>query len=119
MNNKDADQPAHPRSLISVFVVHFLDSILPILGIPEISRVQLVSAAEQAGLSLTWSQTPEDRFSHDRAHVFCGDTCTLIKRTATQAKQLQLKNNLGTKGTVKYIETLQKLFVLTIPRLWF
>ena len=27
-NNKDADQPAHPRSLISVFVVRFLDSTL-------------------------------------------------------------------------------------------
>ena len=28
-NNKDADQSAHPRSLISVFVVRTLDSILP------------------------------------------------------------------------------------------
>ena len=26
-NNKDADQPAHPRSLISAFVVCLLDSI--------------------------------------------------------------------------------------------
>ena len=26
-NNKDADLPAHPCSLISVFVVHCLDSI--------------------------------------------------------------------------------------------
>ena len=52
-NNKGADQSAHPRSLISTFVVRFLDGILPILAIPEISRVQLVSVAEQAGLSLT------------------------------------------------------------------
>ena len=30
-NNKGADQPAHPRSLISAFVVHCLDSIIPLL----------------------------------------------------------------------------------------
>ena len=30
-NNKGADQPAHPCSLISAFVVRFLDSIIPIL----------------------------------------------------------------------------------------
>ena len=29
-NNKDADQPAHPRSLISVFVIRCLDSMIPI-----------------------------------------------------------------------------------------
>ena len=27
-NNKGADQPAHPRSLISAFVVRYLDSII-------------------------------------------------------------------------------------------
>ena len=30
-NNKGADQPAHPRSLISAFVVRRLDSIIPML----------------------------------------------------------------------------------------
>ena len=38
-NNKDADQPAqpaHPRSLISTFVVCCLDSIIPLLAIAEI-----------------------------------------------------------------------------------
>ena len=52
-NNKGADQ----RSLISAFVIHYLDSIMPSLAIAEISRPYLVSSAEQAGLSLTWSQT--------------------------------------------------------------
>ena len=28
-NNKGADQPAHPRSLISAFVVRCLDNIIP------------------------------------------------------------------------------------------
>ena len=29
----------------------------------------LASVAEQAGLSLTWSETPEDTFSHEEAQV--------------------------------------------------
>ena len=31
VNNNSADQPAHPHSLISTFIVHFLDSIIPVL----------------------------------------------------------------------------------------
>ena len=61
-NNKGADQPAHPRSLISTFVVHILDSIIPLVSISKISRLQLASVAEQAGLSLTWSETPKTGF---------------------------------------------------------
>ena len=30
----------------------------------------LASVGEQAGLSLTWSETPEDMFSHHEAQVF-------------------------------------------------
>ena len=29
----------------------------------------LASVTEQASLSLTWSETPEDMFSHDEAHI--------------------------------------------------
>ena len=36
-NNKGADQPTHPRSLISAFVVHCLDSIISLDSIGEIS----------------------------------------------------------------------------------
>ena len=56
-NNKGADQPAHPRSLISTFVVHCLDSIIPLVSIPEISYLYLASVAH-----------PKERFSHDVAH---------------------------------------------------
>ena len=38
-NNKGAFQTAHPHSLISVFVVRSLDSIIPILVLSEISRL--------------------------------------------------------------------------------
>ena len=31
-NNKGPDQPAHPRSLISTFVVYSLDSIIPVVA---------------------------------------------------------------------------------------
>ena len=37
-NNKGADQPAHPRNLISAFVVRSLDSIIPLVSRSEISR---------------------------------------------------------------------------------
>ena len=37
-NNKAGDQPAHLRSLISDFVVHYLDSVISLLAIAEISR---------------------------------------------------------------------------------
>ena len=38
-NHKGADQPAHPHSLISAFVVRCLDSIISLDSIAEISRL--------------------------------------------------------------------------------
>ena len=55
-NNKGTDQSAHPRSLINTFVVHCLDSIMPLVSISEISSLYLASLAAQAGFCLTWSQ---------------------------------------------------------------
>ena len=37
-NNKGADQPAHPRSLISAFIVRCKDRMIPLVYISEISR---------------------------------------------------------------------------------
>ena len=68
-NNKGADQPAHPRNLISAFVVRCLDSVMYVVSVTKISSLMLASVAEQANLSLTWSETPEDTFSHDEAHI--------------------------------------------------
>ena len=61
-NNKGADQPVHPHSLISTFVICCLDSIVPILAIAKILRLYVVSVAEQADLSPTWSETPKTVF---------------------------------------------------------
>ena len=38
-NNKGADQPAHPRSLISAFVVRSSDGIISLVSRSEISMV--------------------------------------------------------------------------------
>ena len=61
-NNRGTDQPVHPRRLICAFVFRCLDSIISLLAIAEISRPSLVSSAEQACLSLTWSETRKTGF---------------------------------------------------------
>ena len=50
------------ESLISAFVVHCLDSIIPLVSISEISSLNLPSVAAQAGLSINWLQTPKTGF---------------------------------------------------------
>ena len=60
--NKGAGQPEHPHSLISAFVVRWLGSIIPLVSISEILSLHLASVAAQAGLCLTWSQTPKTGF---------------------------------------------------------
>ena len=69
-DNKDADQPAHPRSLISAFVVRCLDSVMSLVSVTKISSLMLASVAEQASLSLTSSEPPEDTFPHGDAHMY-------------------------------------------------
>ena len=59
-NNTGADQPAHPCSLISTFVILFLESIICKLATGEISIFQLVS--EETGLKLALSETPKTGF---------------------------------------------------------
>ena len=56
------DQPAHPRSLISIFIVRCLHSIIPLVSISEISSLYLAPGAEQVG-------NTKDRFSCDEAHL--------------------------------------------------
>ena len=68
-NNKSADQPAHPRSLISAFIVRCLDNIISLDSIAEISRLFVASVAAQAGLCLVWSETPEETFCRDEAQM--------------------------------------------------
>ena len=53
-NNKGADQPAHPRSLISAFVVRCLVSIIPLVSISKISSLYLASLAAQGSAVAQW-----------------------------------------------------------------
>ena len=69
-NNKGADQPAHPRSLISAFGFRCLDSVMSVVSVTKISSLMLASVAEQASLSLTWSEILEDTFSYDEANMY-------------------------------------------------
>ena len=69
-NNKGADQPKHPCSLISTFIVRCLESMICLLAISKVSRFQLASVTEQAGLNLTQSKIPEDTFLKDVAQLW-------------------------------------------------
>ena len=69
--NKGTDQLAYPGSLISTFVIHFLQSNRTPITICKISIFYLVLVAEQTGFSLTLSKTP-DRFSHIEADILYG-----------------------------------------------
>ena len=42
-NNKGADQPAHPCSLISAFIVRCLDSVMSLVSVTKISSLMLAS----------------------------------------------------------------------------
>ena len=78
-NNKGADQPAHPRSLISAFVVRCLVSIIPLVCISEISSLCLTSVAAQAGSILPWSQTLKIGFLVTRLSFACSFFTILLQ----------------------------------------
>ena len=61
-NNTGADQPAHPHSLISAFVIRLLESIISRLATGEISTFKLVSVAEETDLKLALLETPKTGF---------------------------------------------------------
>ena len=42
---------------------------MSLVFVTKISSLMLASVAEQASLSLAWSETPEDTTSHDEAHM--------------------------------------------------
>ena len=71
-NNTGADQPAHPRSLISTFVIRFLEITIYELATGEISIFRLVTVANETGLKLALSETPEDRFCRVEAQLLYG-----------------------------------------------
>ena len=73
MNNKGADQPVHPRSLISIFVVHCLDSITASISqsfyIPNFKHLPSFCGCPGRFVSYLVAN-PKDRFSHDLAYIY-------------------------------------------------
>ena len=86
-NNKGADQPAHPRSLISAFAVRCLDGIISLDSIAEISRTKLASVAAQVGLCLAGSETPEDTFCRVVAQLDDHPTSLYTTKHVYEGKQ--------------------------------
>ena len=62
-NNKGVDHPERPVSLISGFVIHFLESAIPYLAQCKIARSSLVVVAEQAGMKYIWVEKVIKLFS--------------------------------------------------------
>ena len=92
-NNKGADQPAHPRSLISAFIIHLLESIISRLATSRISIFKLVSVAEQAGLSLALSETPKTGFLVTRPIFEIRNKQTIKVRKRTKVSKTALCDN--------------------------
>ena len=67
-NKKVADQPAHPRSLISTFVVRCLESIMSSFYMRNFkSQASFCGCAGQIESYLV--ENPEDKLSRDEAHI--------------------------------------------------
>ena len=64
-NNKGADQPAHPRSLIGAFVVRCLDIIFPPQNFKPLSGFCGCAGPFES----TLAANPENGFSRDEAHI--------------------------------------------------
>ena len=62
MNKTGADQPVHPCSLISTFIICLLERIVSKLASSKFSIFLLVSVAEETGLPLALSETPKTGF---------------------------------------------------------
>ena len=60
--NNGADQPAHPSSLISAFVVRYLYNIIHLGSISKISSLYLAPVVEQPRLNLSGRKQPKTGF---------------------------------------------------------
>ena len=100
-NNKGLDQPAHPISLISNFVVCFLRRIIPRLASCEIISIfYLACLAEGTGLRLAFVGNLEDRVSRIVVCVACSTALGQI----FQVQQIIIsKTNLMRRLFIRYI----------------
>ena len=82
-NNTGADQPKHPLSLISAFVIRFLEeSIICKLATDEISISNQACVAKETALSLALSETPKTGFVASRSRLW--STCIIVYKACVQ-----------------------------------
>ena len=93
-NNKGADQTVHHRCLISAFVISLLESIISKLATSEFHCSKVVSVAEQTGLSLTLSETPNTGFVASRPKLWS------LKKLNGPSKPYYIKLERGTIPSV-------------------
>ena len=67
--NKDADQLRGYREADRRLCFRYIYSTIPLLPIYEISSLYPSCVVVQPGLSGAWSETPKNRFSHNKAHM--------------------------------------------------
>ena len=68
-NTKGVDQPAHQRSLVSAFVIRYLESIVSKLLRTNLNF--LASHCSLAGWIMPYhAAKPENRFAHNEAHIY-------------------------------------------------
>ena len=60
-------QTTKAQSSLNIFVIHLLESIISKLASSQISIFQLVSVAEETGLSVALSETPKTGFVATRS----------------------------------------------------
>ena len=68
-NSKGADQPAHPRSLISTFVIRLLESIISQLASSKISIFLASLCSLGDWFESRFFRNPEDWFCQVEAHI--------------------------------------------------
>ena len=69
VNNTGADQPAHPRRVVSALVIRLLESILYILATSEIPIFSASLCSWGYWFESHFVGNPEDRFSRGEAHL--------------------------------------------------
>ena len=112
-NNKSADQPAHARSLISPFVVHCLDSMIPLVSISKISSLYLASMAVQADLHITRSQTLKTGFLMMRLILYMHYLYKYIRYNTVWITHTEPENfNLVLRGLVYLIWNFTMLWIV-------
>ena len=82
-NDKGADQPAHPRSLISTFVVRCLESIIPLLTISKYWRLKL-----NRPVCVLTGRKPRRRFCHEAANFSSLSTTLILSLTLSDLMTL-------------------------------